>query len=98
MTSLQLSGRVLLNWGLQPELAFIEDRRGTSTENVQKGDSLGDDPTHLQDPALSAKVTTGGPSALISRWKAGCHLLWIDGSQGLLSRLHFLTSILRSLW
>jgi hypothetical protein len=33
------------------------------------------------DPVLSAKVTTGSLSAPISRWKVGCHLLWIDGSQ-----------------
>jgi hypothetical protein len=44
-----------------------------------------------QDPVLSAKVITGGLSAPISRCKMGCHLLWIDGFQGLLSRLHFLT-------
>jgi hypothetical protein len=37
-----------------------------------------------QDRALSAKVTTGGLSAPVFRWKAGCHLLWIDGSWGLL--------------
>jgi hypothetical protein len=29
----------------------------------------------------SARVTTGGLSAHISRWKVRCHLLWIDGSQ-----------------
>jgi hypothetical protein len=29
----------------------------------------------------SAKVTTGGLSTPISRWKARCHFLWIDGSQ-----------------
>jgi hypothetical protein len=45
-----------------------------------KGDSPGDIPTPNQDPALSAKVTTGGLSAPISRWKVRCHLLWIDGS------------------
>jgi hypothetical protein len=39
------------------------DRRGTSAENVQKGDSPGLSPTPNQDPALSAKVTTGGLSA-----------------------------------
>jgi hypothetical protein len=42
---------------------------------------MGDSPTPNQDPALSAKVTTGGLSAPASRWKARCHLLWIDGSQ-----------------
>jgi hypothetical protein len=46
-----------------------------------KGDSLGDSPAPNQDPALSAKGTTGGLSAPASRWKARCHLLWIDGSQ-----------------
>jgi hypothetical protein len=74
MTSLQLSGNAPPNWGLHPELATIEDRRGTSAENVLKGDSLGDSPTLLCDPAHSAKVTTGDLSAPISRWKAGCHL------------------------
>jgi hypothetical protein len=44
-----------------------------------KGDSPGDSPTPNWDPALSAKVTTGGLSDPISRWKARCHLLWIDG-------------------
>jgi hypothetical protein len=57
------------------------DRRGTSTENAQKGDSPGDSPGPHQDPSLSAKVTTGDLSAPISRWKAKCHLLWIDGPQ-----------------
>jgi hypothetical protein len=46
-----------------------------------RGDSPGDRPTPNQDPALSAKVTTGGLSAPVSRWKMRCHLLWIDGSQ-----------------
>jgi hypothetical protein len=73
------------------------DRRGTSAENALKGDSLGDSSAPNWDPAFSAKVTTRGLSAPISRWKAGCHLLWIDGSWGLLWRLHFLTSMLRSL-
>jgi hypothetical protein len=57
------------------------DRRGTSAENVQKGDSLGDSPASNQDPAFSAKVTTGGLSAPVFRWKERCHLLWIDGSR-----------------
>jgi hypothetical protein len=38
-----------------------------------KGDSLGVSPAPNQDPALSAKVTTGGLSAPVSRW--------IDGSR-----------------
>jgi hypothetical protein len=46
-----------------------------------KGDSPGVSPTPNRDPALSAKVTTGGLIAPASRWKARCHLLWIDGSQ-----------------
>jgi hypothetical protein len=50
-------------------------------QRMLKGDSLGDSPTPNRDPALSAKVTTGGLSAPVSRWKARCHLLWIDGSQ-----------------
>jgi hypothetical protein len=75
------------------ELATIVDRRGTSAENVQKGDSLEDSPSPHQDPALSVKVTSGGLSAPVFRWKAGCHLLWINGSWG----LHFLASMLRSL-
>jgi hypothetical protein len=91
VTSSQLSGSAPPNWGLHPELATIVDRRGTSAENAKKGDRLGDSPSPHRDPALSAKVTTGGLSAPISRWKVGCHLLWIDGSWGLLSRLYFLT-------
>jgi hypothetical protein len=83
--------------GLYSELATVVDRRGTATENVQKGDSLGDSTGPHWDSALSAKVTIGGLSAPISRWKAGFHLPWIDGSWRLLSRCHFLTSRLRSL-
>jgi hypothetical protein len=63
MTSLLLSERAPLDWGLHPELATILDRRGTSAENAQKRDSLGDSPASNWDPALSAKVTTGGLSA-----------------------------------
>jgi hypothetical protein len=81
---------------LQPKLATIVDRRGISTGNAQKGDSLGDSPGPHQDLTPSTKVTTGGLSAPVSRWKMGCHLLWTDGSLGLLSRLHFLTLVLRS--
>jgi hypothetical protein len=32
-TSLLLSERAPLNWGLHPELATMMDRRGTSAEN-----------------------------------------------------------------
>jgi hypothetical protein len=71
MTSLQLSEWAPPYWGLHPELATIVDRRGTSIENAQKGDSPGESPTPNRDPALSAEVTTGGLSAPISRWKAG---------------------------
>jgi hypothetical protein len=81
MTSLLLSERAPPDWGLYPELATMVDRRGTSAENAQKGDSPGDSPTPNQDPALSVRVTTGGLSAPISRWKTRCHLLWIDGSR-----------------
>jgi hypothetical protein len=63
----------------------------------KKGNSLGDSPSPQWDLALSAKVITGGLSAPLSRWKAGYHLLWTDGFQGLLSGLHFLISMLRSL-
>jgi hypothetical protein len=62
-TSSQLSGSTPPNGGLHPELATIVDRRGTSAENAQKGDSPGDIPSAHQDLALSAKVTTGGLSA-----------------------------------
>jgi hypothetical protein len=81
MASLQRSERPPLDWGLRPELATIVDRRGTSSENAQKRDSPGDSPSPSQDPDLSAKVTTGGLSAPVSRGKVRCHLLWIDGSQ-----------------
>jgi hypothetical protein len=96
MTTLLLSERVPLDWGLHPELATIVDRRGTSAENAQKGDSPGDSPTPNWDPALSAKVTTVGLSAPVSRWKVRCHLQWIGGSQPL-SMLQFLALMLRSL-
>jgi hypothetical protein len=78
--------------GLHPELATIVDRSGTSAENAQKGDSPEDSSVPHWNLALSVKVTSGGLSAPISRWKVGCHLLWIDGSWDYLSRLHFLAS------
>jgi hypothetical protein len=81
MTSLLLSERAPSNWGLHPELATIVDRRGTSAENAQKGGSPGDSPIPKREPALSAKVTTGGLSAHVFRQKVECHLLWIDGSR-----------------
>jgi hypothetical protein len=81
MTSLLISERVPPDWGLYPELSTMVDRRGTSGENAQKGDSQGVSPALNQDHALSAKVTTGNLSAPVSSWKARCHLLWIDGSQ-----------------
>jgi hypothetical protein len=80
MTSLQLSKKSPPYWGLHLEFATIVDRRGTSTGNAKRGDSPGDRPAPNQDPVLSARVTTGGLSAHISRWKVRCHLLWIDGS------------------
>jgi hypothetical protein len=46
-----------------------------------RGNSPGDSPSPNQDPILSAKVTTGGLSAPVSRWKTRCYLLWIDRSQ-----------------
>jgi hypothetical protein len=71
MTLLHLSGRALPNWGLHPEFATIVDRKGTSSENAQKEDSPGGSPAPSWDPALSTKVTTGGVSAPVSRWKGG---------------------------
>jgi hypothetical protein len=100
MASLLLSERAPLNWGLHPEPAIMVDKRGTSAENAQKGDGPGVSPAPSQDPALSAKVTTGGLSALTPPPS-------LDGRQGatsyglmgpsLLSTLHFLALILRSL-
>jgi hypothetical protein len=81
MTSLQLSEKAPPNWGLHLEFATVVDRRGTSTGNAKREDSLGDSPAPNRDPALSARVTTGGLSARVSRWKVRCHLLWIDGSR-----------------
>jgi hypothetical protein len=81
MTSLQFSEKAPPNWGLHLEFATTVDRRGTSTENAKRGDSPGDSPAPNRDPVLSAKVTTGGLSARISRWKVGCQPLWIDGSR-----------------
>jgi hypothetical protein len=81
MSSLLLSETALPNWGLHPRLTTIVDRRGTSAEDAQKEDNMGDSPAPNRDPALSAKVTNGRLSALISRWKVRCHLLWVDGSR-----------------
>jgi hypothetical protein len=61
-----------------------------------KGDSPGVSPAPNQDPALSAKVTTGGLSAPTSRWKVGATPYGLIGP-GPLSMLHFLESMLRSL-
>jgi len=36
---------------------------GAFLQRMLKGDSQGDNPTPNQDPALSAKITTGGLSA-----------------------------------
>jgi hypothetical protein len=76
MTSLLLSERAPPYWGLHlwwtgGELLQRMPRRGTAWEIA---------PPPNQDPALSAKETTGGLSAPISRWKVKSHLLWIDGS------------------
>jgi hypothetical protein len=95
MTSLQLSGSAPPDRGLHPELAIIVDRRGTSAENAQRGTAR---ETALApwDPALSAKVTTGGLSAPSPGERLGATSYGLMGSQ-LLSRLYFLTSMLRSL-
>jgi hypothetical protein len=55
------------------------DRRAL-LQRMLKGDSSGDSPTPTHDPALSARVTSGGLSAPVTRWKVRCHLLWIYGS------------------
>jgi hypothetical protein len=81
MTSLQLSEKAPPNWGLHLEFATMVDRRGTFTGNAKRGDSPGDSPTPLWDPAFSARVTTGGLSAPVSRWKVRCLLLRIYVSQ-----------------
>jgi hypothetical protein len=96
MTSLQLSEKAPPDWGLHLEFATVVDRRALP-QGMLKGRQLRRQPRPPWDPALSAKVTTGGLSAPVSRWKVRCHLLWIDGSWGLLSTLHLLISILRSL-
>jgi hypothetical protein len=54
-------------------------------------------PHTLLGPCPLCKGSHWRSKCPISRWKAGCYILWINGFQGLLSRLHFLTSILRSL-
>jgi hypothetical protein len=61
-----------------------------------KGDSLGDSPAPNQDPTLSTKVTTGGLSAPSPDGRQGATSYGLMGP-GLLSTLHFLASMLRSL-
>jgi hypothetical protein len=61
-----------------------------------KADSMGDSPDPDRDPALSARVITGGLSAPVTRW------MWGATSYGLmgpvtLSMLHFLALMLKSL-
>jgi hypothetical protein len=113
---------VLSEWappqlGHTSELATTVDRRGTSTENAQKGESSGDSSTPNWDPALSPKVTLSGPMSGERRGPTSYGLIGPTSygligptsygligptSYGLigpclLSKLHFLTSILRGL-
>jgi hypothetical protein len=67
--------------GPTSRVCYHGGQEGHFCRECLRGDSLGDSPAPTRDPALSAKVTTGGLSASISRWKLRCHLLWIDGSQ-----------------
>jgi hypothetical protein len=81
-----------------PGHAINVDRKDTSIESVKEGGILGDSPSPLPwDHVPYVRATIGGLTIPISGWKAGCHLAWIDGSWGLLSRLSFLISKLRSL-
>jgi hypothetical protein len=61
-----------------------------------KGDSPGDSPTPNWDPALSAKVTTGGLRAPSPDGRRSATSYGLMGPS-LLSMLHFLASMLRSL-
>jgi hypothetical protein len=97
MTSLQLLGSAPPDWGLHPKLATIVGMKGTSAENAQKGDSQEDSPNPQLGPCPLCKGNHWRSKSPVSRWKGGCHLLWIVGSWGLLSRLHFLVLMLRSL-
>jgi hypothetical protein len=67
--------------GIASQVCYHGGQEGHFCREYLGGDSPGDSPTPNQDPTLSAKVTTGGLSAPVSRWKARCHLLWIVGSQ-----------------
>jgi hypothetical protein len=66
--------------GPTSQVCYHGGQEGHFCRECLRGDSPGDSPTPNQDPTLSAKVTTGGLSAPVSRWKARCHLLGIDGS------------------
>jgi hypothetical protein len=59
------------NWGLYHKHG---GQQGHFCRECLRGNNPGD------SPALSGKVTTECLSAPISRWKARCHLLWINGS------------------
>jgi hypothetical protein len=67
--------------GPTSQVCYHDGQEGHFCKECLRGDSPGDSSIPKQDPALSAKVTTGGLSVPISWWKARCHLLWIDGSQ-----------------
>jgi hypothetical protein len=95
MTSLQLSEKAPPDWGLHLEFATVLDRRGISTGNAKRGDSLGDSPTPNWDPALSAKVTTRSLSAPPPDGRRGANPYGLMGP-GLLATLHFLAFMLRS--
>jgi hypothetical protein len=67
--------------GPTSQVCYHSGKEGHFCRECLRGDSPGDTPAPNQDPILSAKVTYGGLSAPISRWKARCPLVRNDGSQ-----------------
>jgi hypothetical protein len=77
MASLLLSERAPTWLGPVSWSCYHDGQERHFCRECLRGDSPGDSPAPNRDPALSARVTTGGLSAPITRWKARCHLLWI---------------------
>jgi hypothetical protein len=92
MSSLQHSGSALLDKDLHPKLVTMWTE-GALLQRMPKGEQ----PQPPLGPCPLCKGNHWRSKSLISRWKAGCHFLWIDGSWGLLFRFYFLTSMLKSL-
>jgi hypothetical protein len=86
------------NWGLHPQLATTVNRRGTSTENALKGGQPRRQPHPQPGPCPFCKGNHCRSKCPHLQMEGGVQPLMDWWVLGLLSMLHFLTSMLRSLW